>query len=186
MWEDQRDIRPLETHAGTLTFSTGSPHLQQWNTGYEYLGGYKLVQTSPLAVSRSLPFTFCVQLRQRPSQEALLLVVGSRSLPLLLQQVFLSPPLRVVFPQGWNLQATQTAHIQRDTWKKNAQKCGLALGEFRFNVTGFLGRTLKYSASSSGGFRSSSSNRISSFVISAQYGSTDAQNLKFKKIYIKK
>lgn len=38
--------------------------------------------------------------------------------------------------------------------------------------------TLKYSASSSGGFRSSSSNRISSFVISAQYGSTDAQNLK--------
>lgn len=47
-------------------------------------------------------------------------------------------------------------------------------------VHGFLCHTLKYSASSSGGFRSSSSNRISSFVISAQYGSTDAQNLKWR------
>lgn len=48
-------------------------------------------------------FTFRVQLRQWPSQQVLFLVVGSCAFSLLLQEILLSPPLRVVFPQCWNL-----------------------------------------------------------------------------------
>lgn len=47
--------------------------------------------------------TFCVQLRQRPPQQVLFLVVGSCAFSLLLQEILLSPPLRVVLPQRWNL-----------------------------------------------------------------------------------
>ena len=47
--------------------------------------------------------TFSIQLRQGPSRDALLLVVGPRPLPLLLQQVLLGPALGVVLPQHRDL-----------------------------------------------------------------------------------
>lgn len=56
--------------------------------------------------------TFCVQLGQRPSHQALLLVVSSSSFPLLLQQIFLSPPLGVVFPQSRDLQVTRVSTMR--------------------------------------------------------------------------
>lgn len=183
VWEDRRDIRLLETHAGNLTFSTRSPHLQQAHTNMSILYFQieicsSIQKSTKITVNNSIfqpSITFCIELRQGPPHEVLLLVVCSRSFPLLLQKILLSPPLRVVFPQCWDLWSAQLwacFHTTDNTF-------------FQWRIGGFemCGQiclhTLKYSASSSGGFRSSSSNRISSFVMSAQYGSTDAQNLKW-------
>lgn len=116
VWEDRRDIRLLEIHAGTLTFSTGSPHLDiwtwRWGLRWIHARNCRLAcsyqeQTSLWTIAVQSFLTFSIQLRQRPPHEVLLLVVGSSSFPLLLQQILLSPTLRVVFPQSWSLQLTE-------------------------------------------------------------------------------